>query len=111
MRFPLKRISCHENSDDYIKTLKSSLLPYIRGKDLRFMQDNVAIHNSYKTIIFLEDEGIYLIDWSTHSPDLNPIENLWNIINNIINKLRGGKIFATKDEYWEAIKEVWDSIP
>lgn len=29
---------------------------------------------------FIEYEGIDAIDWLSHLPDLNPIENLWNIM-------------------------------
>jgi hypothetical protein len=34
---PLIRISCREKSADYIKTLKKGLLPFIKGKDVKFM--------------------------------------------------------------------------
>jgi transposase len=42
---------------------------------------------------------MYIVNWPVHSPDLNPIENLWNIIKIHLR----GKTFASNDEYWEAI--------
>ena len=40
------------------------------------------------------------------SPDLNPIEHLWQIVK---RKL-GGKRFNSKDTLWEAVQEAWNSI-
>jgi len=32
------------------------------------------------TVTYLHEKGITLIEWPPWSPDLNPIENLWNVI-------------------------------
>ncbi|CAJ0965931.1 unnamed protein product [Ranitomeya imitator] len=35
---------------------------------------------------FLQDEGIEAMDWPTHSPDLNPIEHIWDIMSRSIHQ-------------------------
>jgi len=45
-----------------------------------FQQDNVRFHTTPDTVTYLHEKGITLIEWPPWSPDLNPIENLWNVI-------------------------------
>lgn len=59
---------------------------------LIFIQDNATVHTknlkdkekkSAKSI--LNDNGIELEDWPPYSPDLNPVENVWSMLNRIKN--------------------------
>ena len=45
-----------------------------------FQQDNAAIHNASITKKYLLEQKIRLLDHSACSSDLNPIENLWELI-------------------------------
>jgi len=42
-----------------------------------FQQDNASPHTSYRSRAWLHNHGVDCIDFPAHSPDLNPIENLW----------------------------------
>lgn len=53
---------------------------------------------------FLEN-GIFEMDWPGNSPDLNPIEHLWQQMKVKIAKVRP----SSKDELIEIIKKVWNT--
>jgi tRNA A37 threonylcarbamoyladenosine biosynthesis protein TsaE len=59
----------------YQQALEGGLFPIYEPGDT-FQQDNARIHTSYSTQEFLEENGIWIIEWPPYSPDINPIEHL-----------------------------------
>ena len=52
---------------------------YMRANpDLRLIQDNVPGHHGKRTQKELENRDYKLINWPAYSPDLNPIEKIWD---------------------------------
>ncbi|GFW85520.1 transposable element Tc3 transposase [Trichonephila clavipes] len=54
------------------------------GRDFLFMDDNARPHLANLVDEFLESEDIKRIPWTAKSPDLNPIENLWDYLGRAI---------------------------
>ncbi len=58
---------------------------------------------------FLEDEGIDTIEWPPRSPDLNPIEHLWDIM---FRSIRCRQVAPqTVQELSDALVQIWEEIP
>jgi transposase len=66
------------------------------------MQDSAPAHAVKGTIEDLRERGILCIQWPLYSPDLNPIETVWNWMK---DELRG------YDELRTAILAAWEAVP
>jgi transposase len=100
------------NSAAYV-TLISAVLPQLlndlsadQDGDWYFQQDNAPCHKAANTIRWFDEQGIQLLPWPPTSPDLNPIENVWSIIDRQLEKMKINGIA----ELEEAIKKIWYSI-
>ena len=74
-------------ADVYINLLKNKGLPFIKkcaGRGFIFQQDNCSIHVAKKSKKYFEEAKISLLEWPARSPDLNPIENVWEMISRIV---------------------------
>ncbi|GFX59632.1 dendritic arbor reduction protein 1 [Trichonephila clavipes] len=50
------------------------------GAEFLFMDDNARPHRANIVDECLQSEDITRMDWSAYSPDLNPIENVWDML-------------------------------
>ena len=78
------------NSDSYIDILERNISDCTEkmglGTDLFWQQDNDPKHKSKKTMQYIQNRGINMLDWPAQSPDSNPIEHLWDHLDRIIPK-------------------------
>jgi transposase len=80
---------------------------------LVLMQDGAPGHAARSTIQLLRQEGVTMTDWPPYSPDLNPIENIWNIMKDIIQKklLNYGSENVSYELLRRFVIEAWEEIP
>ena len=85
-------------SEKYVEFLTDHFLPWYKKKSsafpnkLIFIHDNALCHTVKNTSASLAAMGIKgekLMMWTPSSPDLNPIENLWSILNKTSMRVGG----------------------
>ena len=59
--------------------------------------------------IFLQQEAVQTIPWPVISPDMNPIEHVWDFIGRTINQ--GNPKCQNIDELRTAILQEWQQFP
>lgn len=74
------------NSEVYISILNASLTRDMEKFGCTiFQQDNAPCHTSKRSLKWFSDKSIEILEWPGNSPDLNPIENLWQILKEKID--------------------------
>ncbi|KAI2648680.1 Transposable element Tcb1 transposase [Labeo rohita] len=103
-------MSAAVNASSYQETWEHFMLPSAEklygDEDFIFQHDLAPAHSAKTTGKWFTDHGITVLNWPANSPDLNPIENLWDIVK---RKLRDARP-NTLDELKAAIEASWASI-
>ena len=98
--------------DQYKTVLQTTLIPQIRewfpnGEKIVFMQDGAPCHTAKSIKTFFANESIELLDWPGNSPDMNPNENLWELVKRKIST----EIITSKQKLTEQLIDVWVRDP
>ena len=76
------------------------------------MQDRAPSHQAITTIEELHQQGITTLKWPPYSPDLNPIETVWNIMKDWIQHQYGHIDNITSyPQLRRVVQEAWDAVP
>ena len=72
-----------------------------------FQQDNAPCHTASRIKKWLSGNGIEVMGWPAQSPDLNPIEHLWDHIK---RKLKDMPPAQNLDHLWDQVQDIWNTI-
>lgn len=99
------------NSQKYCGVLQESFLPFWSSlpDDSIFMEDGAPIHTSKFSKAWRKEHGIESMKWPAQSPDLNPIENIWQQLKTALEKRKPraknkAQLLVALQEEWEIIK-------
>lgn len=91
----------------YVKHIGPAITQAVRRK-LRFMQDGARAHTAKDTMLYLAGRGVNVVsEWPARSPDLNPIENMWSMMERRVSELAP----RSEDELVQAVDRAWKAIP
>ena len=94
----------------YWQILEENLLPSIHrlglGKKFVFLNDNDPKHTSTLVKDWLRNNGIQVMQCPSSSPDLNPIEHLWDVLEDRVKKHHS----KNKIELALHLMEEWNKI-
>lgn len=94
--------------DDFVDG--SGIIPNMNGrygmKQWTYMQDGASVHRAESTMAYLTTMVNVLDGWPAGSPDLNPIENLWDVLKMRVEKEKP----LTREGFIDVIMAAWDNL-
>lgn len=74
-----------------------------------FMHDNAKPHASRHTAEEMTARGITVIPWPPYSPDLNPIEKVWNKMKDYLQQ-KWPQVSTSYDVNRRRVTEAWNEV-
>lgn len=99
------------NMDSHVY-IEDIVIPYIVpykefiGDNFILMQDNARPHVARTVIDFFDYVNIRRMVWPAMSPDMNPIEHLWDMLKRRVQKHNAQTLGALRN----ALQEEWDNL-
>ncbi|UYV62574.1 hypothetical protein LAZ67_2001132 [Cordylochernes scorpioides] len=107
-RSPLLRIQGTMTAQRYVDdVLRPVTLPYLQGYPMPFISRiTPRPHTARISQQALQD--VQMLPWPPYSPDLSPIEHVWDIIGRRLHALPQPR---SEDELWQMVGGEWRAIP
>ena len=100
-------LSAHTSNPTYL--LPTLEYYSLQANNIIFQQDNDSKHTSCAAYKWFKDHGIEVLEWPPQSPDLSPIENLWEYLERRLAAYENEP--SGMLELWERIEIEWNKIP
>ena len=107
---PIHHIEGIMDQTVYLDIIKNVMLPHSKQKMPRgwiLQQDNDPKHRAASVKKFFASSKIRVMEWPSQSPDLNPIEHLWEHVDRNLPKVKP----KNKAELFQNIRNCWSQIP
>ncbi|KAJ4439301.1 hypothetical protein ANN_07423 [Periplaneta americana] len=98
-------------ADRYITECLADHVPFGQfvGDNFVLMHDNAWPHFAHAVGDYLQEVGIHVLPWPARSPDMNPIEHVWDMLGRHVKNRRPRP--ESLQELRRALGEEWELIP
>jgi hypothetical protein len=79
----------------------------IQKDNITFQHDNDPKHTAKHIKKWLNNKKVNVLYWPPQSPDLNPIEHLWNEAKRRLYKLPK---CTSQEDLWEKLQDIWNNV-
>ena len=114
-KLDLVTIQGNLTGDQYIRdVLQPVVVPHFDNHPIAtrpvYMDDNVRPHLSRAVTAYLESEDVTSVPWPAMSPDLNPIEHIWDMLGHHIQAREppvqnNRQLEATLHQEWQQLSQ------
>ena len=111
-RTPLVVIEGNLTSRRYIdEVLEPVVVPFLQNHaDVTlYQQDNASLHSARLTTDFLGQNNVQVLPWPAFSPDLSPIEHLWDKLGRRV--FDGRHNTHNRQQLIQTLYREWEAIP
>lgn len=93
------------------RVIRPHVIPFAQqvGPGFILMQDNARVHTARATQSVLEASNLGVLPSPANSPDLNPIEHLWDQLKRRVRE--GQQEVHNQQQLIDALKRAWEEIP
>jgi len=87
---------------DCLETIKS----HFTTKNLFLIHDNAQVHKSFETSLYIEENGLKILEIPPHSPDFNMVEKVFSYLKPLVSSRH-----PTRENFKQIILEEFRKIP
>ena len=107
---PIRLVDGVMDQYQYRKILEETMLSaaeiMFANRPWIFQHDNDPKHTARSVKQWINDQSFEYLWWPAQSPDLNPIEHLWQVVDSPVKSRRP----SNKEELFRVVSEAWSNI-